>query len=559
MTGAGLNVAARTIAPGSWAALALILVAALVLRLDGLGFGLPALLDPDEPIFVLTSLRLLREHTLNPGWFGHPGTTTIYALAVIEAATYGFWHLTGRFADPQAFAQAVYADPSLIFMPARIFILACGIATILLAYLIARRLFGERVALLTAMLLAVDPLHIRYSQIIRTDMHSTVFILLEILAAIAIARSGRRRDYLLAALCLGFACATKWPAAACAAAVASAALWRAYHHPAERRAIAVNLILYGGASILALFVASPYLLLDYPTVLDNLHGEERPFHLGATGYGFLGNLWWYSRGPFFAALGAVGLVLAGIGYWLGARRSSAFGVIVIPVALAFLVLISAQALVWERWVVPLLPLMSIAAAVALDALLRTMRSRLGPVLGGTAQLAAIGATLVPIALTGAAQARERATDTRRLATAWARSHIPAGSTVTIEHLAFDVLDRPWHLLYPLGDLGCVDARAMLKGQIPYSAVAKWRRARPVVDLGSAEPSRLESCRGDWAITVNWDRYRAESGRFGAELANYERLVDGGRIVATFTPVAGQSGGPVVRIVRLRQADGAGPR
>ena len=551
MKEAARGAAARNIAPGQWAALALILVVALVLRLDGLGFGLPALLDPDEPIFVLTSLKLLREHTLNPAWFGHPGTTTIYTLATLEAAIYGLGHLTGRFADTHAFAAAFYADPSVIFVPARIFMLVCGMATIALAYLVAYRLFGVRIALFTAALLAVDSLHIRYSQIIRTDMHSTIFILLEILAAIAIARAGRRRDYLLAALWLGLACATKWPAAACAVAVAGAAFWRACRHPDERRAIAVSLLLFGAASIAALFVASPYLFLDYPTVLDNLHGEERPFHLGATGYGFLGNLRWYAAGPFLTAFGMVGLALAGIGFWIGARRSPEFRVIVIPVALAFLVLISTQALIWERWAVPLLPLLSIAAAVALDAMLRLIRSRFAPIPGAVAQLALIAATLIPVAMTSATQARERRTDTRLLATAWARSHIPAGSTVTLEHLAFDVLGQPWRLLYPLGDLGCVDARAMLKGQIPYSTVAKWRRARPVVDLGSADSAKLDNCRGDWVITVNWDRYRMEPRHFGGELANYARLARGGEIAATFAPVPGQYGGPIVRVIRLR--------
>jgi len=528
-------------------AAALILCLAVTLRLDGLGFGLPALLDPDEPIFLLTALKLLRDHTLNPGWFGHPGTTTIYALAVVEAATYGAWHALGRFATQADFARAVYHDPSIVVLPARIFILACGLVTIALTARIAGRLFGPRVALLAALLLAVDPVHIRYSQIIRTDMHSTIFVLLEILAAIAIVRKGRLRDYLLAALWVGFACATKWPAAAAGAAVAGAAIVRWYQHRGESRTILRNLALYALAAVAALFIASPYLFLDYATVIDNLHGEARPFHLGASGHGFLGNLGWYFGGPLATAMGWAGLVLAAFGVWQAARRSPAFLGVLVPVFLVFLVMISAQALIWERWVVPLLPLVTIAAAYGIACL--ADRARDG--VRNPALLALIAAATVPTLATAHVQAAERTVETRQLATAWARAHVPPGDTVTIEHLAFDVVDQPWHFLFPVGDKGCVDVRANLNG-MQYSTVGKWRGQRPVVDIGTVAASQLGSCRADWAILSNWDRYRAEPEHFQAEIDNYDRYVRGGHgiIVATFNPKPGKVGGRTVRIVKF---------
>src|SRR5688500_6438274 len=37
----------------------LILIAAALLRIDGVGFGLPALNDPDEPLFMSTALEML--------------------------------------------------------------------------------------------------------------------------------------------------------------------------------------------------------------------------------------------------------------------------------------------------------------------------------------------------------------------------------------------------------------------------------------------------------------------------------------------------------------------
>lgn len=535
---------------GRYAVLALILAVGLWLRLDGLAFGLPSLLDPDEPIFILTGLRLLADHTLNPGWFGHPGTTTIYALAVIEIATYGAWHLAGRFADVHAFGVAVYNDPALIFLPGRIFILVCGMATVALSYVVARRLFGTRIALLAAMLLAIDPLHIRYSQIIRTDMHASVFVLLEILAAMSIVERGRRRDYILAAIVLGFACATKWPTAACIAAVIGAAATRLYRGDDTPRGIAGKLALFGVTALVALFVASPYLFLDIGTVIENLHGEERPFHLGATGGGLLGNMAWYISGPLVFGTGIVGVLLAGAGCWVGARISTAFAATVLPVVALFFVMISAQALVWERWLIPLLPLLAICAAVALSVLADVAAARCGRRIGLAVAGIVAAALVVPVMAGVRGAARERATDTRTLATAWARAHIARGSTVTVEHGAFDILGQPWRFLFPMGTLGCVDVRAALDGQVSYARVGAARAGRPVIDIGTIAPNHLATCRGDWAILVNRDRYLAESARFPAENARYARFLRGGRIVATFRPIAGEVGGPVVRVIRF---------
>ena len=528
-----------------------ILLLALLLRLRGLAFGLPALYDPDEPIFILTGLKLLRDGTLNPGWFGHPGTPTIYALALIDVVVFAWHHyVTGLLADTAAFGRAIYSDPTIVFLPGRYFILFCGLLTILLTFLLGRRLFDARVGLLGAALLAIDPIHIRWSQVIRTDMHSSVFILLVLLAAVGIARAGRRRDYLLAGLALGFACATKWPAAAAAVGVLGAAALRWRDGRESSVTILERLIWFGSAAVIGLFIASPYIFLDWATVLSDLAGEKRPHHLGATGGALASNLAWYVAQPLRLALGVAGLVLAVVGLWVGTRASRIFGAVVVTTATAFLLSISAQGLIWERWVVPVLPMLSIPVAVGILWMVDQARARggRGAMLATAALLSAVVA--LPLAWTGHAQAAERATDTRRLATDWMRSRVAPGSSVAVEYLAFDVLQQPWRFLYPAGDQGCVDVRANLSGKIRYSTIGKWRGRRPVVDLGNVAPASLQSCRADWLLIVNWDRYQAEAYRYPEELATYRRLMAGGSLAATFRPERGRIGGPIVRVVRL---------
>lgn len=529
--------------------LVLVLVTATAMRLRGLDFGLPALLDPDEPIFVLLGLKLIKEGTLNPGWFGHPGTVTIYAMALVQIAVVLVGKLTGRFPDTAAFTAALYHDPGIVMLPGRVMMLLSGLATIVLAWRLAGRVFDRRVALLAAVLLAINPVHIRYSQIIRTDMQATVFVLLSLLAATSIAERGRTRAYLMAGAWLGVACATKWPSVTAVAGVIGATGWRWREYPMDRRAALRGLVLFGAATVGALVLVSPFLLLDWATLVSNLHGEGRSTHLGATGYDFLGNVWWYLSHPLIAGLGPAGLVLALSGLFYGAWTRPAFGVVVVPTIVAFLVSISAQGLIWERWVVPVLPLLTIAAAYAAVRAADATRAWL-PRLAAPAAIALGLLVALPPLRTADAQAAERAIDTRRLATAWALRHIPAGSTVGIEYLAFDVIDAPWRFLYPAGDRGCVDVRANLKGQVTVARVDRWRRARPVVDFGGIDAELAQSCRGDYLILANYDRYLAEADRFPAEIANYRRAMAGGQMVATFVPRPGAVGGPIVRIVQV---------
>lgn len=95
-------------------------------------------------------------------------------------------------------------------------------------------------------------------------------------------------------------------------------------------------------------------------------------------------------------------------------------------------------------------------------------------------LVTIGATLLPLASQSIGDGRARMNDTRQQATRWAVRNVPSGSSVIIEHFAFDIVDAPWRILFPMGDAGCVDAKAMLQGKISYSLVEASRETVPIL-------------------------------------------------------------------------------
>lgn len=525
------------------ATLGLILAVALGWRLHNIGFGLPSMLDPDEPMFMITALRMLAHGTLNPGWFGHPGTTTILLVAAIDAVVAATGLVTGHYADLRDFAHAAYADPALLFVPARVAMALIGTGCVWLTYTLGNRLHGRTTGLIAAALLAINALHILWSQVIRTDINASLFMLACLLFAARLADQGRLRDALLAGAFAGFATATKWPAATVFVAVIGAAIV-GRQQPVRRIFVAA------GAGLAGIFVASPFILLDWRTVLANISGEISPGHLGHNGQGFIANLHFYLIEQIAGSMGLIGLVLMLGGAALAVIRNPVARWTMVPVALVFVALISSQNLVWSRWVLPVMPLICIFAGYALAVIANWIAQSLDG-LGRKIAFAALGLLVAAPSLTAAISAtNERAIDTRTLAAAWGKAHIPAGSRVVFEHLELSIRDQPWTILFPIGDAGCIDGKKALSNGVNYEAVRKARGASPIVDLGHVAAGRLDTCRADYAILAYYDLYLVEHDRYPAELATYRQLLAGGRTVAIFRPVPGKIGGPVVRILAL---------
>jgi 4-amino-4-deoxy-L-arabinose transferase-like glycosyltransferase len=535
-----------------YGALAIILLVALAWRLNNIGFGLPSLYDPDEPIFMIKALELLTNGTLNPKWFGHPGSTTIYLLALIDAAVVGSGLASGAYSSVDDFAKAAFADPGLLFIPARTAMALLGVLAVWMTYLVGRRTHGTAVALVAAALLAFNSVHIAWSQVVRTDIHASVFMLASLLFAIRVGQRGRIPDHFLAGLFAGFAVATKWPAVTIFITLLGATASRVIQTRSELKRELIGVIVAGIAVLVGLFVASPFIFLDWQTVLANLSNEARPRHLGHTGAGFLHNGWWYLWHPVRESVGLMGLLLILSGLAVSAVRSRVSRWTLVPAALAFLALIASQNLIWSRWVLPLLPMFSVFAAVAIvalgEAITTTINSRRPlPTIVAVAALAAI-----PTVAGAFAQSAERANDTRSQAARWAVANIPSGSSVAIEHLELGLREQPWTFLFPIGGAGCVDGVKLLTQGVDYEQVEQLRQGSPIVDFGNVSAERLESCRADYAILTYYDLYLTESAAFPKEIRNYEKLLAGGRTVALFEPRLGHAGGPLVRVVALRQ-------
>lgn len=530
-------------------ALALILIAALALRLHSISFGLPAITDMDELMFELGAVKMITGGQLNPEWFGHPATTTMYLLALITIGVFALGVLTGRFADVDTMIVAAYSDPGLLVLPHRIGIALIAVLSIALACRLATRLFDRPTGLATAAILAVSPVHVQYSQLIRSDMMATTFMLGTMLCALAYARSGERRALVCGVLGVALAITTKWPFALTFLALVGALVLRWRGGLIGARALIGLTTASALGTLVAMVLISPFLLIEFHTVIANLNGEVQEYHLGATGGSVLHNALWYAQGALVRALGLAGLGLAGIGLWLARGQREAMEIALIPGAAMYLLACS-QNIVWERWVLAMVPLLAMLAAHALVQIARAVQERWLAVPIPAALAAMLACVLVLPLLDALADGRERMNDTRVQASAWLRRNVTPGKTILVEHFAFDLVDSPYGFVFPLGAAGCKNARGLLSDRVDNTMVESARKGRTNIDIGTVEPALLGTCHADYAVLSQHTRYVAEKERFPREYAVYRRFLDNGEKLAEFMPKRGVAGGWPVVILRL---------
>lgn len=533
--------------------LALIVLVAAVVRLAGVNFGLPALLDPDELVFELASYRQIANGTANPGWFGHPATTTIYALTIVNALVFVTGWLGGAFNGLADFAEEIFVNPGILILPGRLMIIACSLWCIVLVYRLALKLFDRPAALVAAALVAISPVMVTWSQVIRSDVMATLFMLYAMLHSVDYLRQQGKRNLVIAATFAGAATATKWPfaltiIALLAAIVASHGFARSGRKLAVRRMALAGLLM-----VASLLVISPFLVLDFPTLVANLQGEAQQDHVGSNGFGFAGNVWFYLSGPLLAAFGPAGLAAGLAGAALGGRAREWRIIVGIPL-LSFLVLISSQNLVWERWAVPLVPLLAISGGAALVEgwawLGRSVGNRLHRVLALVVLAVAI---VAPLAAGMHDRYRQRTGDPRAAAANWARDNLPAGSSVLIEHFAFDLVQSTsFDLLFPIGTAGCLDGRGLLEGRVDYRFVDSLRGGNSNLDYAAVPAGKLDSCHTDYAIVSEYSRYLAEADRYPEKVAAYRRLFAASDIVRTFAAASAADQRPRVYLLRIRR-------
>ncbi len=435
----------------AWPALAAILLGGLGLRLWGLRQGLPYAYNTDEADhFLPHAVAMFQQHSLNPHYFANPPGFT-YELYFLLALAYG---------NAAAVVHAFEHHPREVYALARAGAAVLGVAAVWLLYATGARLFSRGVGLLAAAIEAVAFLPVFYSHLALNDVPTLAPLTLSLLGTAGVLRKGRARDYLLAGIGLGLACATKYTAGLVLVPLVAAGILRYLdgEEGAGGRAL-IGFALAASAALASFLIANPYAALDYTTFHSELVHQsslsaEAQGKLGAPKQGgLIYYLWSLTWGlgwvPALAALGGALTV------W---RFQPRLGWLLVPPVVAYLLFMGLQGRYFGRWVLPVFPILCLLAAyfalLCAEAVARRLRSgaedpaaregrgarglRAGLIAAVTLALCAQG--LVYSIHSDRVLARA---DTRALTRAWMVAHIPAGAPIVVEPVAPDGWATRW--------------------------------------------------------------------------------------------------------------------
>ena len=416
-------------------ALAGILALALVLRLWGIGFGLPYAYHIDEPTYTSAALNL------GAGIVGRQPNPTGFSNALFAeyAAFYLVNRVAGVFHSTADFELAYRSDISIFLLLGRLTTVGMGVLNVLAVYWLGRRMHGPLAGLLASAFLAVAFLHVRDSHYSVPDVAATCLVTLCVLLCALAVGEDHRRYYNLAAAVGGLAIATKWSIWQVAIPLALAALygWRA-----RRKATTAGrwgTLVLMGLCFLGGFLLGGFQLLWQPATFVNYALRE----LTAGEGGGFGDWqidtvpgWLFYAKTLLYGLGVVLLALAVVG-WLRRliqtiRTRDKVGVLVLAFPVFYFAFMGATRHYFARYALPLTPFMALFAAdavVALFAFLRMKRAALG---WGVVALLTVAAVIEPLAESIRHDLLLTRQDTRTLAKAWVEANLPAGARIATD-------------------------------------------------------------------------------------------------------------------------------
>jgi YYY domain-containing protein len=411
--------------------------------------------------------------------------------------------------------------------------------TVLLIYLLGRRLFDRQVGLLAATLYGLAPMTIQLAHFFTTDSWLTFFVALTLLFAVHAAEGGRIATFAAAGFATGLALATKGSVVALAAVVVFSAMlvgWQRWQmgDPSNDviSTVASRVAISGVMGLLGFGLFEPYALARPAVYLHQLRVQsgvvrgtvDAPYtrqYVGTTPLVYQAEqLVGWGLGPVTGLLCLVGVVV------LLRRLTGRYGptrfVVVVWLALQGLVVVLPQTK-FLRYAEPLLPALTIAGGVALIALKRLTARRVGRRGAG----AVVGAALAGVLLwTGSFESVYAAPHTRLEASRWIYENVPNGSVLGVETwddalpVPFGTGLTPWDFQYQTVGID-------LYGDRPPAQVAdELYRDLQTVDYVVMASNRIERGVGQlpWRYPVQVEYYKLlTTGELGFRLAaQFER-------------------------------------
>lgn len=404
--------------------IALALVAAALLRFWALSQGIGFNLGVDEPEVMERAVRIMKTGDLNPHFFDYPGLY-MYVEAAVAVLRFLAGAMQGKWA---ALAQAPTED---FYLWGRAVTALLGTGTVWVVYRAGLR-WSPQTALLAAVLIAVMPLHVRESHYVLTDVPATFFVMLTFLLSLRAQERETIGGFALAAASAGLAGALKYnggiavimPLLACAMT------------PRLRGSRLATACLIVVTMIGAFLAAAPYSLLDLPVFLNQFARLSSEYRMPPT---TAEPVWVVYLKHLRIALQWPGSVMVLVGFAVGCWNivtgpGRARWVLAIAFPLVYFRFLSHQNIIFARYLLPIVPFLSLLAAASVVAAVGWMRRAGLParVRNGLVIVLTVVAIAPPAYTAISYDADAAKTWTQGLAADWIKRQLPPGTSIRLE-------------------------------------------------------------------------------------------------------------------------------
>lgn len=470
-----------------------IVVFAFLVRLIGIKFGYPLLTHPDESTILSAVVDMTANRTLDAGNSMRPDLFLIHIdFVILNLAS---------FLKFGASIAVTFAENKLFFFYiARLIVAVIGAALPLVAWKIGKE--GKLdFSLPAAVVFAFYPSYVEHSHYVTPDVTITFFTLLILLFSIRFNRTGTALYLYLATFVAALNTSEKY-CGLISFGIVVAAILLSELRPSERPLLtrwqrAGSQIGKFGLLFLAfLFLVAPTLFIEYGRTIDEVINEARTTHLGGDNLGWLGNMAFYAGQ--FVRRGNWLLTLLGIPGIVYAVRQRDETFLFAAYGLLYWVLLSALALHWERWALPMYTAPLLFAAYGAAALALFLRR--APRLGRVVQYSVIGVLGLGLFLASFSQSVVMSYPDTRVA-------------------ALEYCDQ----------CGITRANSLFENYTPFS---------PTLEAGADFHEQWQSgAHFDYMIlsSAMYDRYASDPQRYTRQTENYEEIRREYSLMAEFTP------------------------
>lgn len=468
----------------------------------------------------------------NPQIFNYAGFS-FYFHFLVQALHYFAGHLFGMYANLEAFQQAYLLNPTPFLLIARCVSVIFDLATILVSYRLARMLFDSTVAAAASCFLAINLLHLSQAHFINVDTPLTFFVMLTIYSIYRFRESPSMKWYTISGISMGLAIATKYTAVILIPFLVLCHIVKRGSTGIHLRDLSSRKLWQAiAAGVGVFFIFNPFIILSFREFLDHVsfiqYNVIEHGHLGIDSS--QSSLRFYLGDSFPRQLGIALAIILPISLTLLIVRKQKEEFLLCLVPLVYLGVISGWAYRADRYLLPIMPVLVIAAAFGVVLIARKVSGLLSgrglpaPRFGLTV-LFVICCTIPGIVDTLRYHQSFQLPDTRTELKAWMGKHVPRKSVIAAAPVAAllsqqhsFILNLPFHPVMPEGTAPFYDTR--------------WYE-----DF-------------DFFIASSFDheRYALEPARFSRFIRFYSEVRKDWTVLHTFTPATNQNG-PEISVYR----------